>query len=154
MPTSIELVPFDPYSASSVELGVGDEIIGVDTKIYNQARFPYLIVKRAMPVNLQDDLTIWTVNTHNLSETDAPKSIQITDKGRLFVIQRISDSGARTGNYASYLAWLVVVDCSGKRKSVNFTQVENGNAPFDAELYIGTFGKMDKLFNLFADSKN
>ncbi len=151
MPTLIELVPFDLYSPSSVELGAGDEIIGVDTKIYNQSRLPYLIVRRALPVHLQDDLTIWTVNPQKLSETEAPRAIQLTDKGKLFTIQRISDSGARTGNYSSYLAWLIAVDCSGKRKPVTFTVVENGSAPFSTEQYLGTFGKMDKLFNLFAD---
>lgn len=153
MPDSIELVTFDPYSTATVELGPEDEIIGVDNKIYNKERHPYVIVRRARPVSLQDDLSIWTITSHKLSETEAPSAIQLTEKGKLFTMQRISDSGARTGNYSSYLAWLIAVDCSGKRKPVTFTVVENGKAPFSAQHYIGTFGKMDQLFNLFQDRK-
>lgn len=151
MPNSIELVTFDPYSTATVELGPQDEIIKVDTKIYNKERLPYLIVRRARPHRLEDELSIWTITAHKLSETEAPRAIQLTEKGKLFTIQRISDSGARTGNYASYLAWLIAVDCSGKRKPVMFKVVENGKAPFSAEQYVGTFGKMDQLFNLLAD---
>ncbi len=151
MPNSIELVTFDPYSTATVELGPQDEIIAVDTKIYNKERLPYLIVRRAQPLRMQDELIIWTINAQKLSETEAPRAIQLTDKGKLFTMQRISDSGARTGNYASYLAWLIAVDCSGKRKPVTFTVVENGKAPFAAEQYVGTFGKIEQLFNLFAD---
>lgn len=151
MPQSIELVTFDPYSPSSVELASADEIIGVDTKIYNKSRLPYLIVRRAKPLSPHDEVVIWTIAAHKLSETEPPKQTQLTDKGKLFLFQRISDSGARTGNYASYLAWLVAVDCSGKRKPVTFAQVENGAEPFCAEQYIGTFGKTEKLLNLFAE---
>lgn len=151
MPHSIELVTFDPYATATVELGPQDEIIQVDTKIYNEVRKPYLIVRRSRPVRLEDELSIWTITAHKLSESEAPKAIQLTEKGKLFTIQRISDSGARTGNYASYLAWLIAVDCSGKRKPVTFTQVENGNSPFNIDQYIGTFGKAEKLFNVFAE---
>lgn len=151
MPHSIELVPFDPYSPSSVELGSADEIIGVDTKIYNKSRLPYLLVRRAKPLTPEDEVVIWTIAAHKLSETEPPKQMQLTDKGKLFLFQRISDSGARTGNYSSYLAWLIAVDCSGKRKPVTFAQAENGSEPFNAEHYIGTFGRTEQLFNVFAD---
>jgi hypothetical protein len=154
MPHSIELVPFDPYKPSTVDLGIDDEIIGVDTKIFNQARQPYLIVRRAKPLTADDEVIIWTVAAHKLSETEPPKALQLTDKGLLFLFQRISDSGARTGNYGSFLAWLVAVDCSGRRKPVTFTQVENGNSPFNFAQYIGTFGNMENLFNVFAERQN
>jgi len=150
MASSIELMMFDPYSPCAIELGEGDEVLAVDTKIYNTSRKPYLIVRRAKADRVDDDLSIWTVTAHKLSETEPLAPLQMTDRGKLFLIQRISDSGARTGNYASYLAWLIVVDCSGKRKPVTLSVVENGTAPFDCEKYVGTFGKAEKLYNLFA----
>jgi hypothetical protein len=150
MSSLIELLMFDPYSPSAIELGEGDEVLAADTKIYNTKRQPYLIVRRAKADRVGDDLSIWTVTPYKLSETEPLAPLQLTEKGKLFLIQRISDSGARTGNYASYLAWLIVVDCSGKRKPINLSVVENGNAPFDTANYVGTFGKTEKLFNLFA----
>ncbi len=154
MPHSIELVPFDPHTPSTVELGIADEVLGADTKIYNQSRQPYLIIRRAKPLCPEDEVVIWTVAAHRLSTTEPPKPLQLTPKGKLFMFQRISDSGARTGNYASFLAWLVAVDCSGRRKPVTFTQVENGNSPFKFDQYVGTFGNMENLFNVFAERQN
>lgn len=151
MPTKIEFVTFDPYAPSSVMLGHADEIIGVDTKVYNTARQPYLIIKRASPSGQDEDVVIWTVSPQALKETQAPADMQMTEKGKLFVFQRISDGGARTGNYSSYLAWMIAVDCSGRRKPVKFSVVENGMEPFESQHYVGTFGKMDRLFNLFAE---
>lgn len=151
MSSSIELLMFDPYLPSAIELAEGDEVLSADAKIYNTSRKPYLIVRRARADRVGDDLSIWTVTPYKLSETEPLAPLQMTEKGKLFLFQRISESGARTGNYASYLAWLIVVDCSGKRRPVNLSVVENGSAPFDTANYVGTFGKTEKLFNLFAE---
>lgn len=150
--SKIELVRFDPYTPSSLELGEGDEVLAVDTKIYNDKRLPYLIVRRAKRDD--DDVAIWTVTAHKLSDGGTLAPIPLTAKGKLFVFQRISDSGVRTGNYGSYLAWLVVVDCSGKRKPVQVTLAENGAEPFDEARYLGTFGNIEKLINVFDDRQS
>jgi len=150
--SKIELLRFDPYTPSSIELREGDEVLAVDTKIYNDKRLPYLIVRRAKRDD--DDVAIWTVTSHKLSEAGTLAPIPLTEKGKLFVFQRISDSGVRTGNYGSYLAWLVVVDCSGKRKHVQVTMEENGAESFDATRYLGSFGNIDKLFNVFAERQD
>ncbi len=152
MPTSIELVKFDPYSTSIVELGPADEIIGLDSRIYNKEHQPYLIVRRETPAHMQFDMRIWKIAVLKLSEATEPTELSITPKGKLFTFQRISESGARTGNYDSYLAYLVVADCSGKREPVTIWVTpngESGNQVLEPGAYFSTFGKMDKLFNLF-----
>lgn len=153
MPTSIELVKFDPYSTSTIELGPADEIIALDNRIYNKERQPYFMVRRETSSQLQPETQIWKITAFKLSGELQPMEISLTSKGKLFTFQRISESGARTGNYDSYQAWLVVADCSGKRDAVTIRVAANGESGFDMASYFATFGKMDSLFNLFVERK-